>query len=647
MSKYKLVAAIVASVSVGFAAGYLVNEHAGTMDVSDVSSQFESIVLDSERLPISGSPIRGGMHPDVVIVAFVDFSTPNFEAFHKDLSNRLFKQFGDRIAIVYKNYPLVENSGSMLRAQAAMAAHLQHQYWPMADALIGFGDAPFDRNQALDVARKLGLDIKQFSDDLDSPKVRALIQEDLRLAELNEVHETPTIFVNGIRVGFYTSNVNEKELASVIKLELNRVEKLRSEPGFYYFAATQTVGHRPNVDYDESVMQQNDEKKPALRTFVDISGTPTLGNPEAPVVIVEFADFEDPVSAANTQVLRDLMKRYPDKFRIVFKHRPVSIHPHARAAHQAAEAASLMGNFWGMHDALFAHQDALETADLKRYATELGLDATRFEALMNSSTAINRIEADLSQGTSVKVSGAPGYFINGRYISGAIQAQSFERILNDELVLAEDYLKKGTNRGALYQDLIVAENEKIQPHPVKMEETVPAAPIVLELGNSIARGPENAPVVIYQFSDLQCPFSARVEPTVAEIEKIYGDKVRIVFKNYPLQFHKNAGLAAEALLAAAEQGKFAEMRDSMFKFQNNLSRPALEEFAKWAGLDMDRFKLALDNHQFAAQVAQEVEEGKRAGIQGTPAFVINGRLVVGAKSVDEFKSVIDEALKNL
>ena len=644
MSKYKLVAAIVASVSVGFAAGYLVNEHAGTMDVSDVSSQFESIVLDSERLPISGSPIRGGLHPDVVIVAFVDFSTPNFEAFHKDLSNRLFKQFGDRIAIVYKNYPLVENSGSMLRTQAAMAAHLQHKFWPMADELILSGNGSFDRNQALELARFLGLDIKQFSDDLDSPKVRALIQEDLRLAELNEVHETPTIFVNGIRVGFYTSNVNEKELASVIKLELNRVEKLRSEPGFYYFAATQTVEIRPATEYDVPSQNPDDEKKPELRTFVDISGTPSLGNPDAPVVIVEFADFECPVSAANTKVLRDLMNRYPDKLRIVFKHRPMSIHPHAQAAHQAAEAASLMGNFWGMHDFLFEHQKAQELVDLKRYATELGFDATRFEALMNSDNVNNRIQADLRQGTSVKVSGAPGYFINGRYISGAISAQSFERVINEELVLAEDYLKNGTNRGSLYQDLIVAENAKLQPKPAKQEQTVK---IELSQGNSIARGPENAPVVIYQFSDLQCPFSARVEPVISEIEKIYGDKIRIVYKNYPLQFHKDAGLAAEALLAAAEQGKFVEMRQSMFKFQTNLSRPALEEFAKWAGLDLDRFRNALDSHQFAAQVAQELDEGKRAGISGTPSFVINGRLLVGAKSVEEFKAVIDEAMKDL
>ena len=250
----------------------------------------------------------------------------------------------------------------------------------------------------------------------------------------------------------------------------------------------------------------------------------------------------------------------------------------------------------------------------------------------------------MRQGTSVKVSGAPGYFINGRYISGAISAQSFERVINEELVLAEDYLKNGTNRGSLYQDLIVAENAKLQPKPAKQEQTVK---IELSQGNSIARGPENAPVVIYQFSDLQCPFSARVEPVISEIEKIYGDKIRIVYKNYPLQFHKDAGLAAEALLAAAEQGKFVEMRQSMFKFQTNLSRPALEEFAKWAGLDLDRFRNALDSHQFAAQVAQELDEGKRAGISGTPSFVINGRLLVGAKSVEEFKAIIDEAMKNL
>lgn len=646
MSKIKSVAAVAFSAAVGFASGFIVSENTGFNFVPDVSSSFESLSVDSVTLPISDSPIRGGLHPDVVIVAFVDFGTPEFSAFHNDITNRLFKKFGDRIAIVYKNYPLVQNPGSMIRAQAAMAAHLQHQFWPMTDALISSGSLSFDRNQAFDAARNLGLDIKQFSDDLDSPRVRSLIQKDLSLASSNDVHETPAIFVNGHRAVFSNMRINENEIANVIRTELKRVEKMRSEPGFYYFAATQAEAMHSREYDDSAPTEELDENAAELRTYVDINGTPSLGNPDAPVVIVEFVDFECPISAANNRVLRDLMKRYPDKFRIVFKHHPMLNHPHSQLAHQAAEAASLMGNFGGMYDILFEHQNALEISDLKQYSAKLGLDAARFEALLNSESVTNRIQADLRQGVSVKVSGVPGYFINGRYVSGGLSAQKFERIMTEELMLAENYLKKGMDSGSLYQDLIVSENAKLQPQTAKQEAAELSEPIVLLPGNSFARGPENAPVVIYQFSDFQCPFSARVEPVVSEIEKRYGDKVRIVFKNYPLQFHKDAELAAEAALAAAEQGKFIEMRDSMFKFQNNLSRQALEEFAKWAGLDLEKFKQALDSHQFSEQVSREIEEGKKAGIHGTPSFVINGRLLVGAKSIDEFKSVIDDALLN-
>jgi protein-disulfide isomerase len=118
-----------------------------------------------------------------------------------------------------------------------------------------------------------------------------------------------------------------------------------------------------------------------------------------------------------------------------------------------------------------------------------------------------------------------------------------------------------------------------------------------------------------------------------------------VFKNNPLQFHKNAKLASEAALAAGEQGKFWEMHDILFKNQKALEHDQLIEHAKTIpGLDIAKFTQALDSHKFAAQVESELAEGAKAGITGTPSFVINGKKFVGAQPLDKFKAEIDAAL---
>jgi protein-disulfide isomerase len=120
--------------------------------------------------------------------------------------------------------------------------------------------------------------------------------------------------------------------------------------------------------------------------------------------------------------------------------------------------------------------------------------------------------------------------------------------------------------------------------------------------------------------------------------------VAIVFKQFPLAFHNNAQGAAEAALAAKEQGKFWEMHDKMFENAQALDRAALEGYAKGLGLNVDKFKAALDSGKYKAQVQKETAEGSSAGVQGTPSFVINGRLVVGAQPFDEFKKLIDAEL---
>src|SRR6185436_18290933 len=159
------------------------------------------------------------------------------------------------------------------------------------------------------------------------------------------------------------------------------------------------------------------------------------------------------------------------------------------------------------------------------------------------------------------------------------------------------------------------------------------------------KGSANAKVTIVEFSDFQCPFCSRVVPTLAQIEKEYGKKVRVVFRHNPLPFHADAPLASEAAIAAESQGKFWEMHDKLFANQQNLKRPDLEKYAQELGLDMGKFKGALDSGSGKKRIQEDMALAKQVGANGTPNFYIDGRNVVGAVPFEEFKKVIDDDLQ--
>jgi protein-disulfide isomerase len=160
-----------------------------------------------------------------------------------------------------------------------------------------------------------------------------------------------------------------------------------------------------------------------------------------------------------------------------------------------------------------------------------------------------------------------------------------------------------------------------------------------------AKGPEGAPITIVEFSDFQCPFCSRAIGTVDEVLKAYPNQVRLVFRQFPLDFHKQAPKASEAALCAHDQGKFWEYHDALFANQKALEVPALKGYAKELGLDTGKFDKCLDSGEKAATVNADLEAGKKVGVTGTPAFFINGILLSGAQPIEEFKSVIDEELK--
>ncbi|MFQ5876360.1 MAG: thioredoxin domain-containing protein [Acidobacteriota bacterium] len=167
------------------------------------------------------------------------------------------------------------------------------------------------------------------------------------------------------------------------------------------------------------------------------------------------------------------------------------------------------------------------------------------------------------------------------------------------------------------------------------------------LDDDAARGPEGAPIVIVEFSDYQCPYCKRAEATVEQVLSMYGDKVRLVYRDYPLSFHKNAQTAAEAAECADEQGKFWQMHKAIFADQSKLATEQLVETAASIGLDADAFRECLDSGRYAEEVRKDLEDGQRYGVTGTPTFFINGIMMVGAKGVDSFAEIIDQELERI
>lgn len=163
-------------------------------------------------------------------------------------------------------------------------------------------------------------------------------------------------------------------------------------------------------------------------------------------------------------------------------------------------------------------------------------------------------------------------------------------------------------------------------------------------GDRPSFGPEDAPFTIVEYSDFECPYCSQAAKTVTQLKEKYGDKVRFVFRQYPLPFHKNAQLAAEASLAAHAQGKFWPFHDKLFENQRALSREDLEKYAEEVGLDMAKFKKALDEHTYADEVKADMELGEKVGVSGTPTMMVGVHRVQNPTDVASVSAIVDREL---
>jgi protein-disulfide isomerase len=188
---------------------------------------------------------------------------------------------------------------------------------------------------------------------------------------------------------------------------------------------------------------------------------------------------------------------------------------------------------------------------------------------------------------------------------------------------------------------IRAELDKYAKEPPPVLEP----PVKLSIDGAPFKGPADAKVTIVEFSDFQCPYCAKAAIEAAAVAQKFPKEVKLVFKQFPLEDHSQAALAAEASLAAHAQGKFWPLHDKMYANFRSINRARIFAWATEAGLDMNRFRADLDSHKFAARVKAEEQEGEVAGVEGTPTFFINGKRFNGVFEVNAIAPIVADEMK--
>jgi protein-disulfide isomerase len=252
-------------------------------------------------------------------------------------------------------------------------------------------------------------------------------------------------------------------------------------------------------------------------------------------------------------------------------------------------------------------------------------------------------DADLAE--DFEANGTPHFFVNGRRLVGALPKEKFEAVIDEELRRARDLVAGGAKPHSVYDELIRGGKGPADPEKKVLPVPFPA--------HDPGRGNASARVTVHEWSDFQCPFCQRVEPTLEQVAREYGGRVRLVWHDLPLPMHANARLAARAAREAfAQKGErgFWAMHDDLFAHQDLLKRDDLDGYARQLGLDVARWNAALDGDAHEGDIDADREAADGMSISGTPGFLIvpagssSGYFIGGAQTYAKFRRLIDRAM---
>jgi protein-disulfide isomerase len=270
------------------------------------------------------------------------------------------------------------------------------------------------------------------------------------------------------------------------------------------------------------------------------------------------------------------------------------------------------------------------------------LDALIAERLLAGEAAKRGISvpALLDSEVTTKVGLVTEQEIEALYQANKARLQGEESAVREQLRARLQQQKLAARRAAFVESLRAQAKVvlNLEPPPiVRADVPVDGAPV---------RGAAEAPVTIVEFSDFQCPFCKGVQATLADLLKRYPGKVKLVYRDFPIDgLHPQARRAAEAARCARDQGKFWEYHDLLFAEAPKAAPEDLERYAQHVGLDVAAFARCLSDNVHRAAVQRDIDEGTRLGLTATPIFFINGRSLMGAQPIDAFIRLIEEELR--
>ncbi len=599
----------------------------------------------SAAIPVTkDDPVWGNADALVTIVEFSDFECPFCSRVGPTMA-RIKQEYGkDKVRVVWKNQPLPFHKDARPAAEAAQTVFALGG----SDAFWKFHDKAFANQKALTEANfeawagEAGVDVAKFKADFAAKKHAAVIDAQMKVAAAAGANGTPAFRINGVTLSGAQpyekfKEIIDAQLAEANKLVASGVKKADLYPKLVAENAKAAPAEAKKPDAPPA-----EDDKTVFRVPVE-ADDPVNGPKDALVTIIEFSDYQCPFCKRVEPTMKQVMDTYGNDVRIVWKDNALPFHPRAKpAATLARVAKEKKGDkgYWAAHAAIFESNPKLEDADLEAIAGKIGIPWTEVKSAIESNKYDKAIQDDMDLASEVEARGTPHFFINGRRLSGAQPFEKFKSMIDEELTKAKAMVAAGTPKAKIYDEIM--KNGKAPPPPEKKD--VGPAP-----AGAPFKGKKDAKVVIQQFSDFQCPFCSRVEPTIDEVEKVYGSKVKIVWRNLPLPFHKDAGPAAEAALEAqAQKGNagFWTYHKKLFENQQKgLGRETLDAIAQEMGLDMAKFKAAMDQGTHKAKVEADKADAEKAGVRGTPGFTVNGYFVSGAQPFPAFKKVIDLALK--
>ena len=381
----------------------------------DAAAAAETKIVN--KIPVGSGPVRGPATAQVTIIEFSDFQCPYCKRAEETMA-RIRREYGDKVRIVWRDMPLPFHPRAEPAAQLARAARAQKGdagFWTVHDLLFqnqtSLEDGDLER-----IAREAKLDVAKAMAAVKAKSFKKGIDEDMAVGDDFKASGTPHFFINGRRL---VGALPFENFKPIIDEEITKADALLKQ------------GTSRAALYDTLIKDGKAASEPDKKAIgAPPANAPFRGTANAKVVIQQVSDFQCPFCKRVEPTIDELLKAYPGKIKVVWRDKPLPMHPDAALAAEAArEAHAQKGNegFTKMQKLLFDNQQALKRADLDGYAKSIGLDMTKFARALDSHVHKAAVDADDKATTDVGVTGTPAFFVGPYFISGAQPLARFRK----------------------------------------------------------------------------------------------------------------------------------------------------------------------------------------------------------------------------